>query len=223
MSLVEYDPRVTRIKICGLSTPADVQMAMELQIDAIGLVFYPPSPRLLNMTQAFELSRLHHGQLQNVALVVDADDDLVKSIKEHCLIDIWQFHGNESAERCAQIAGNQLWIKAARIDENFQLDKFSLQYRDASAWILDALVDGYGGGGKTFNWDLIPRTWIKENAHRVVLSGGLNAHNVAEAISHFRPLGVDVSSGVEISKGKKDPELMRKFVMQVKQMNRSSD
>jgi phosphoribosylanthranilate isomerase len=223
MSLVEYDPGVTRIKICGLSTPADVQMAMELQIDAIGLVFYPPSPRLLNMTQAFELSRLHQGQLQNVALVVDADDHLIKSIKDNCLIDIWQFHGDESAERCAQIAGDQLWIKAARIDENFQLDKFCLQYRDASAWILDALVDGYGGGGKTFNWDLIPSTWIKENAHRVVLSGGLNAHNVAEAISHFRPLGVDVSSGVEISKGKKDPELMRKFVMQVKQTNQSSD
>ena len=112
-------------------------------------------------------------------------------------------------------------MKAARIDQKFQFDQFCLQYRDASAWILDALVEGYGGGGKTFDWDLVPKSWIKENVHRVVLSGGLNASNVAEAISLFRPLGVDVSSGVEITKGVKDPNLMREFVMQVRKMDQS--
>jgi len=166
---------------------------------------------------------LHDGALQNVVLVVDADDHLVKSIKDHCKIDIWQFHGNETPERCSEIAGELPWLKAARIDEKFQLDEFCLQYRDASAWILDAVVEGYGGGGKTFNWDLIPQTWIKENAHRVVLSGGLKISNVAEAIAHFGPLGVDVSSGVEISKGKKDPELMKQFVMQVRMIDQSSN
>ena len=100
------------------------------------------------------------------------------------------------------------------------MSEFCLQYRDASAWLLDAVVDGYGGGGQAFNWDLIPETWIKENAHRVVLSGGLNSHNVAQAIEYFRPLAVDVSSGVEISKGKKDPVLMKNFVMQVRQSHR---
>jgi phosphoribosylanthranilate isomerase len=219
MSLLNYDPLQTRIKICGLSTELDIQTAMNLGVDAIGLVFYPPSPRCLNMQQGSTLSRLHDGALQNVVLVVDADDHLVKSIKDHCKIDIWQFHGNETPERCSEIAGELPWLKAARIDEKFQLDEFCLQYRDASAWILDAVVEGYGGGGQTFNWDLIPQVWIKENAHRVVLSGGLKISNVAEAIAHFRPLGVDISSGVEISKGKKDPELMKQFVMQVRQIN----
>ena len=221
MSLLNYEPRHTRIKICGLSTETDIHTALNLGIDAIGLVFYPPSPRCLNMTQGATLSRLHGGTLQNVVLVVDADDHLVQNIKDHCKIDIWQFHGNESPQRCSEIAGDLPWLKAARVDEKFQLDEFCLQYRDASAWILDAVVEGYGGGGKTFNWDLIPQTWIKENAHRVVLSGGLKISNVAEAIAHFRPLGVDVSSGVEISKGKKDPELMKQFVMQVRKMDSS--
>jgi phosphoribosylanthranilate isomerase len=222
MSLLNYDPRHTRIKICGLSTELDIQTAMTLGVDAIGLVFYPPSSRCLDVTQGATLSRLHNGLLQNVVLVVDADDHLVKSIKDHCKIDIWQFHGDETPERCSEIAEGLPWLKAARIDEKFQLDEFCLQYRDASAWILDAVVDGYGGGGKTFNWDLIPQAWIKENAHRVVLSGGLKINNVAEAISHFRPLGVDVSSGVEISKGKKDSDLMKQFVMQVRMIDQSS-
>ncbi len=222
MSLLNNDSLHTRIKICGLSTAIDIHTAMNLGVDAIGLVFYPPSPRCLEMTQGATLSRLHEGTLQNVVLVVDADDHLIKSIKDHCKIDIWQFHGNETPQRCSEIAGDLPWLKAARVDEKFQLDDFCLQYRDASAWILDAVVEGYGGGGKTFNWDLIPKSWIKENAHRVVLSGGLKISNVAEAIAHFRPLGVDVSSGVEISKGKKDPELMKQFVMQVRTIDQSS-
>jgi phosphoribosylanthranilate isomerase len=222
MSLLNNDSLHTRIKICGLSTAIDIHTAMNLGVDAIGLVFYPPSPRCLDMTQGATLSRLHDGTLQNVVLVVDADDHLIKSIKDHCKIDIWQFHGNETPQRCSEIAGDLPWLKAARVDEKFQLDDFCLQYRDASAWILDAVVEGYGGGGKTFNWDLIPKSWITENAHRVVLSGGLKISNVAEAIAHFRPLGVDVSSGVEISKGKKDPELMKQFVMQVRMIDQSS-
>jgi phosphoribosylanthranilate isomerase len=216
MSLLIYDPRKTKIKICGLSTPTDVMTALELGVDAMGLVFYAPSSRNLTPEYAGHLSRLHGGKLQNVALVVDAHDHLIDDIKTHCQIDIWQFHGDESPQRCKEIAGNKFWMKAARIDKKFQFANFCLQYRDASAWVLDAWVDGYGGGGKTFDWDLIPKAWIKENAHRVVLSGGLNANNVAQGISLFRPLGVDVSSGVEITKGIKDPQLMKDFVMQVR-------
>ena len=221
MSLLNYDVSKTRIKICGLSTDEDVKTALELKIDAIGLVFYEPSSRNLQPQHAGHLSRLHQGLLQNVALVVDADDHLISEIKDNCLIDIWQFHGNETSLRCEEIAEGAPWMKAARIDQKFQFDQFCLQYRDASAWILDALVEGYGGGGKTFDWDLVPKSWIKENVHRVVLSGGLNASNVAEAISLFRPLGVDVSSGFEITKGVKDPNLMREFVMQVRKMDQS--
>ena len=220
MSLFQYDPQQTRIKICGLTTPIHVQTALELQIDAIGLVFYPPSSRYLDPVQAAPLSKQHQGQLQNVALVVDASNELIERINKECSIDIWQFHGNETPQRCQAISHGKPWMKAARIDEKFRIEDFCLQYRDESAWLLDAVVEGYGGGGKTFNWDLIPETWIRENAHRVVLSGGLNSHNVAEAIEYFRPLAVDVSSGVEISKGKKDPDLMKNFVMQVRHSKR---
>ena len=220
MSLLQYDFTKTNIKICGLTTELDIQTALELEIDAIGLVFYPPSSRYLEPFQAGPLSRLHQGQLQNVALVVDANDELIERIHQECLVDIWQFHGNETPQRCQTIAQGKPWLKAARIYEKFIMSEFCLQYRDASAWLLDAVVDGYGGGGQAFNWDLIPETWIKENAHRVVLSGGLNSHNVAQAIEYFRPLAVDVSSGVEISKGKKDPVLMKNFVMQVRQSHR---
>ena len=101
-------------------------------------------------------------------------------------------------------------------DEKFQLDEFCLQYRDANAWLLDAVIDGYGGGGQTFNWDMIDSLWVKENAHRVVLSGGLNVKNVGDAIAYFHPLAVDISSGVEVQKGLKDPYLMKAFVAQVR-------
>jgi len=219
MSLLDFDPQKTKIKICGLKTEIDVHIAVQLNIDAIGLVFFEPSPRNITLEQAKTLSHLHEGKLENVALVVDASDTLIRDIKKYCQVDLWQFHGNETPERCAAIAGTKKWIKAARIDEKFQIDQFCLQYRYASAWLLDAVVDGYGGGGKTFNWELIPELWSKENAHRVVLSGGLNSSNVAEAITQFRPLAVDISSGVEISKGKKDPELMKNFVMQVRKQD----
>jgi phosphoribosylanthranilate isomerase len=219
MSLLDFDPQKTKIKICGLKAEIDVHTAVELNIDAIGLVFFEPSPRNITLEQAKTLSHLHEGKLENVALVVDASDTLIRDIKKYCQVDLWQFHGNETPERCAAIAGTKKWIKAARIDEKFQIDQFCLQYRDANAWLLDAVVDGYGGGGKTFNWELIPELWSKENAYRVVLSGGLNSSNVAEAITQFRPLAVDISSGVEISKGKKDPELMNNFVMRVRKQD----
>ena len=103
-------------------------------------------------------------------------------------------------------------MKAARVGADFAFDDFSLQYRDANAFLLDALVEGYGGGGVPFDWQGIPQTWVSENAPRVVLSGGLNAHNVGEAIARLHPCAVDISSGVEISKGVKDPALIQQFV-----------
>ncbi len=210
----------TKIKICGLSTEKDVDTAVELAIDALGLVFYPPSIRYLSPEKAGPLSYRSQGKVQNVALVVDPSDALVHEIKTHCAIDIWQFHGNESEARCQAVAGSTPWMKAARISEKFNLDEFCLQYRSAHAWLFDAMVEGYGGGGKTFNWDSIPQIWVKENAHRVVLSGGLNVNNITEAIAHFQPMAVDVSSGVELAPGKKDPELMKEFVLAVRQTDK---
>jgi phosphoribosylanthranilate isomerase len=107
-------------------------------------------------------------------------------------------------------------MKAARIGASFAFDEFSLQYGNASAFLLDALVEGYGGGGVPFNWQGIPQAWASENAPRVVLSGGLNAHNVGEAIARLHPCAVDVSSGVESSRGVKDSALMTEFVKAVR-------
>jgi phosphoribosylanthranilate isomerase len=107
-------------------------------------------------------------------------------------------------------------MKAARVGEQFAFDEFSLQYGDANAFLLDALVEGYGGGGVPFDWQGIPQAWVKENAPRVVLSGGLNTRNVGEAVARLHPCAVDVSSGVESSKGVKDPALMTAFVNAVR-------
>lgn len=230
MGLTQHQLGYTNIKICGLSQIEDIDAVIQLPIEAIGLVFYAPSSRNVSPEQAKKLCE-HLNQsfsqklgqpLQVVALVVDPSDDLIAAIKSHITVDIWQFHGEESAKRCAQIAQSTLWMKAARIDESFALSDFCLQYRDASAWIFDAVVDGYGGGGQTFNWKSISKSWIKENGHRVVLSGGLNARNVIEGIAYFAPLGVDVSSGVEVHKGKKDPQRMQEFVSAVRSTDQSN-
>lgn len=113
-------------------------------------------------------------------------------------------------------------MKAARVGAGFAFDDFSLQYRQANAFLLDALVEGYGGGGVPFDWSGIPQTWISANAPQVVLSGGLNVHNVGEAITRLHPCAVDVSSGVEISKGVKDHVLMRQFIEAVRAADASS-
>ncbi|SMC46533.1 phosphoribosylanthranilate isomerase [Polynucleobacter kasalickyi] len=212
MGLLNHQNSYTNIKICGLSKEQDILVANSLAIEAIGFVFYPPSPRYVSPQQALQLGNILSDEIQIVALVVDPSDELIQEIRSQVRVDIWQFHGDESPARCAEIAQATPWMKAARIDDQFVLQDFCLQYSASAAWILDAVVEGFGGGGQTFNWQLIPDIWIKENAHRVVLSGGLNSHNVAEAIAHFRPLGVDISSGVEASRGNKEPNLMQQFV-----------
>ncbi len=216
MNFINYNHEQTRIKICGLSNSEDISAAISLGIDAIGLVFYKPSSRYISPLRASEITQQLPSRIAKVALVVNATDKEVKSINSSLDVDIWQFHGDESPERCSEIAQGKFWIKAALIDKKFKLSEFCLQYNKADAWLLDTVVEGYGGGGKTFDWDLIPKLWLKENAHRVVLSGGLNSDNVEKCIEHFHPLGVDVSSGVEKSKGIKDATLMKTFVEAVR-------
>ena len=216
MGLLTYSPGRTRVKICGLKTPSDIDTAVAAGVDAVGFVFYAPSPRAVTPNIAAQLiTRLPAG-VDAVGLVVNASEAEFAAIRAIAPITLWQFHGDESPEDCARLAGGQPWMKAARIGAGFAFDDFSLQYSQANAFLLDALVEGYGGGGVPFDWQGIPQTWVSANAHRVVLSGGLNTHNVGEAIARLHPCAVDVSSGVETSRGVKDPTLMTEFIKAVR-------
>jgi len=222
MGLLTYSPGRTRVKICGLKTSADIDAAVAVGVDAVGFVFYPPSVRAVSPNVAAQLiSRLPAG-VDAVGLVVNATDEEFAAIRAAAPITLWQFHGDEIPERCNELAEGQPWVKAARVGQDFAFGDFSLQYRGANAFLLDALVEGYGGGGVPFDWQGIPKTWASENAPRVVLSGGLNTHNVGEAIARLHPCAVDVSSGVESSRGVKDPALMAEFVKAVRAADEKS-
>ena len=216
MGLLNYSAGHTRVKICGLKTPADIDAAVAAGVDAVGFVFYPPSPRAVTPNIAASLiTRLPAG-VDAVGLVVNASNAQFEAIRAVAPITLWQFHGDETPEDCQRLAAGQPWMKAARIGAQFPFEDFSLQYSQANAYLLDALVEGYGGGGVPFDWQGIPQAWISANAPRVVLSGGLNVHNVGEAIARLHPCAVDVSSGVEISKGVKDHALMKQFIHAVR-------
>jgi phosphoribosylanthranilate isomerase len=210
----------TRIKLCGLSKPSDVDCAVDLGADAIGLVFYPPSPRALSVAQAVELTRNVPPFLSVVGLFVNATPDWVRDVTSNVPLSLLQFHGDETPAQCealASVAGLP-WLRALRIEPDTQpgdLVKSALNYSAASGLLFDTHVEGYGGGGKVFDWSLIPA----ELARRAVLSGGLNAQNVGEAIRRVRPYAVDVSSGIEVAgaKGVKDHARMAAFVHAVRQ------
>ena len=222
MGLLTYSPGRTRVKICGLKTSVDIDAAVAAGVDAVGFVFYPPSVRAVSPNVAAQLiSRLPAG-VDAVGLVVNATDAEFSAIRATAPITLWQFHGDETPERCIELADGQPWIKAARVGQGFAFSEFSLQYRQANAFLLDALVEGYGGGGVPFDWQGIPQTWVSENAPRVVLSGGLNTHNVGEAIARLHPCAVDFSSGVESSRGVKDPALMTQFIKAVRAADEKS-
>ena len=204
----------TRIKICGLSREADVEAAVDAGADAIGFVFYPPSPRYVTPQRAAELVKHIPPFVDVVGLFVNETPDGVRAACDALPINILQFHGDEEAAYCRQFS--RPWLRAARVRPGLDLVEFARSFSDARGLLLDAFVEGYGGGGHVFDWTLIPPALP---AH-LVLSGGLNADNVGDAIRRVRPAAVDVSSGVEMSKGIKDHDKMRAFVAAVRAADR---
>ena len=211
----------TRIKICGLTRREDVDAAVMAGADAIGLVFYSKSPRFIAPAAAARLIAGLPPFLTAVGLFVNAAKEDVQAAVAEVPISLLQFHGDETVEHCVSIAEavNRPFVRAVRVGAEMtgaDLLKYEQQYRAASelfaGLLLDAFVEGYGGGGKVFDWSLIP----KELAPRVVLSGGLSVQNATEAVLQVRPYAVDISSGVEQSKGIKDPAKIRDFIAAVR-------
>ena len=210
----------TRIKICGLTLEEDVDAAVEAGADAVGFVLYDQSARHVTAQRAATLARRLPPFVTPVLLFVNETPANIRAACELVPAALLQFHGDETPSECDAMAGARPWLRAARIplDETspFDLLKFASDYAQANALLLDAHVEGYGGGGKAFHWSRLPPS---VSCH-AVLSGGLTPANVADGIVQVRPrfrtLAVDVSSGVEASKGVKDPEKIHRFVAAVR-------
>ena len=210
----------TRIKICGLTREADVDAAVQAGADAIGFVLYPQSPRFVTPERAAELAARLPTFITPVLLFVNASPVFIAQGVEAVPNALLQFHGDETPADC--LASGRPFMRAARIPTGpagtaFDLLKYAQDFAAAQAILLDAHVDGYGGGGQSFDWTAFPWSHPLLNASsRLVLSGGLDAANAIDGISRVRPWAVDVSSGVEVSKGIKDPEKMHRFVAAVR-------
>mgnify|MGYP001765910574 CR=1 FL=1 len=200
----------TRIKICGITRKQDLDCAVQAGADAIGFVFYPPSPRYLSPEEAAALSIAAPPFVTRVGLFVNAEPTFVKAVLGQVSIDLLQFHGEENAAYCEQF--DRPYIKVARMRPGIDLLEFANTFPTARGLLLDAWVEAYGGAGQSFDWSLIPEGLPLP----VVLSGGLHAGNVVEAVVKTRPWAVDVSSGVELSKGIKDAEKIAAFIAAVR-------
>jgi len=201
----------TRIKICGLTREADVQAAVDAGADAVGFVLWPSSPRAVTVERAQALARELPPFVTPVCLLVNADAGLITRATQALPHALLQFHGNETPADCE--AALRPYLRAVRMREGVSLLDFVTRYASAAGLLLDADVQGYGGGGKAFDWSLIP----SDVPRPVVLSGGLNPANVTDGVLHVRPWAVDVSSGVEASKGHKDARLIREFCEAVRE------
>lgn len=202
---------MTRVKICGITRVEDGLACAELGADAIGLVFYAPSPRAVSVKTARTIIAALPPFVSTVGLFVDADAAEVNALLTQLPLDMLQFHGNETPDYCHSF--NRPFLKALRVMPGLDLVQYAAQYAQAKGLLLDAHVAGVAGGtGQTFDWTLIPAVLPLP----VVLSGGLHPANVAEAIKQVRPAAVDVSSGVEAEKGIKDAAKIAAFMQGVR-------
>ncbi|MBL3825618.1 MULTISPECIES: phosphoribosylanthranilate isomerase [Marinobacter] len=199
-----------RVKICGLTRPEDIDGAVQSGADALGLVFYEPSPRSVSVQQAAELAIRVPAFVSVVGLFVNPTKQDVEAALDKVPLDLLQFHGDESPAFCASFG--RRWIKAIRVREAGQIEAAFREFQNASGLLVDAWdPERYGGTGKSFNWDLIPD-------HRplpIILAGGLSSDNVFAAVKQVKPWAVDVSGGVEQDKGIKDIQKISHFIKEV--------
>lgn len=205
----------TRIKICGIARAQDALAAAASGADAIGLVFYPASPRAVTAQQAAEIVAVLPPFITTVGLFVDEPASQVERILQEVSLDVLQFHGDETAAFCEQFA--RPWIKALRVRADTDIGVACREFSAARGLLLDAWQQGVPGGtGKTFDWQLASASLPAE----IILAGGLHADNVADAIDAVRPAAVDVSGGVEASPGVKDADKIRRFIAAVRAADR---
>ncbi len=206
----------TRIKICGITREEDAAVAVAAGADALGLNFYPPSPRAIDAVKARRIVRSVPPFVTIVALFVDEPADAVLRILESVPVDVLQFHGDESPAYCAQFG--RPWLKAVRMKDGVDLAERAAQYGDARGLLLDSWREGVPGGtGQTFDWSRVSA----DLSLPVILAGGLNPDNVGAAVHQVRPAAVDVSGGVESAPGLKDAGKTRRFIEAVRAADRA--
>ena len=211
MFSVAKEPVMVKVKICGITNLEDALVAIDAGADALGFVFHPNSPRHVFPEQAAGIIRHLPPFIQTVGLFVDDSLDTVNQTADQCGLDVVQLHGDESAGYCDGV--RRRVIKVFRIKDIASLDPMK-EYR-VSAFLLDAWSQvAHGGTGQTFNWEVAA---CVAHSGRIILAGGLNPDNVAEAVRQVRPYGVDISSGVELSKGRKDSNKVREFIRKAKE------
>jgi len=200
----------TRVKICGITRVEDALAAVQQGADAIGLVFYAPSPRHVTIDVACAIVDALPPFVSVVGLFVNASKTEIEAVLSKVRLDILQFHGDETPAGCEQY--NLPYLKAIRVKADTNLLQYALEFNSAKALLLDAYSDsGYGGTGQVFDWKLIPKNLSKP----IILAGGLTPENVGSAIRQVQPYAVDVSGGVEQSKGIKDAAKIKAFMQEV--------
>jgi len=204
----------TRIKICGITSLEDAQFAIKAGADALGFVFYPPSPRHIDLNTAITITHQLPPFITTTALFVNAKQGLINQVINQARIDCIQFHGDESPEACNLY--HRPWIKAIRMKPEIDLIQLNQDYQQASALLLDSYIKGIPGGtGAQFNWSKIPPVLRPH----IILAGGLTPLNISQAVEQVQPWAVDVSGGVEKQKGVKDHDKIRQFIQAVRASN----
>jgi phosphoribosylanthranilate isomerase len=207
-----------RVKICGMTRPEDASVAARLGVDAIGLVFYPRSPRAVGIPLARQIARSMPPFVSVVALFVDERPDAIRAVLESVPVDLLQFHGDETNEECAVFG--RPFIKMIAMRDGVDLASRMDGYPDAAGFLLDAYQpQTRGGGGRVFDWDQVPADLDRP----IILAGGLTPENVADAVRRVRPYAVDVSSGVEQCKGIKSADRMAAFLRGVRRCDTGQD